>query len=318
MSTETKNQLYRVPSVAVPTVIMVCFILTAWVTGLIGRVFGFLPLPVALLLNVPAAYAAFTGFHDASHFALGKKRWISVVAGELLGLVLLANFQVFHQIHQRHHRHTNDECKDPDAWLGRGPVWLLPFRWMLVDIHYLKAYEPKNSKLRHFEKIAMCFGIVSTLALIVGLIISGHYTTFLILWLFPARFSQFCAAYYADFVPHQRPNAVPRKRDSLAHTANIGGRSLGLFLIGHNMHLVHHLYPGVPFYRCFKIWREREVELTSNGAQVVSLLRTHRVPASNLRSTSFEPKLESAFADSDKRSPSEHSSLDATWVPPSS
>ncbi|MGB0600408.1 MAG: fatty acid desaturase family protein [Rubripirellula sp.] len=276
MSSKINHNLYRVPSVAVPTVIMVCFILVAWTTGLIGSITGFLSLPIALLLNTIAAYAAFTGFHDASHFALGKKKWISVVGGELLGLVLLANFQIFRQIHQQHHRHTNDPDHDPDGWLGRGPIWSLPFRWMLVDFHYLRAYRPFKSKLRPFEKVAMCVGVASTLSLIVGLIGSGHFAIFLIVWFLPARFSQFCAAYYADFVPHQRPHAVPRSQDAMAHTANIGGRSLGFFLVGHNMHLIHHLYPGVPFYRCFKIWRERKVELILKGAKVVSLTGSHR------------------------------------------
>ena len=264
---------YRVPSIAIPTLLMVCAILTAWLAGLIGYIVGVVPLQIALPLNLLAAYAAFTGFHDAAHFALGRKQWISVVAGELLGVVLLASFQVFRHIHQRHHRHTNDEDKDPDAWLGNGPAWLLPFRWMLVDVHYLQSFRSSELKLRPLERIAMYCGMGVGVSLVAGLMLSGHLKTFTVLWLVPARLSLLCAVYYADFVPHQRPHAVPRKHHALAHTAIIRGRFLSLCLLGHNMHLIHHLYPGLPFYRCFRIWRERKAELLSKGAREVSLTR---------------------------------------------
>ena len=41
-----------------------------------------------------------------------------------------------------------------------------------------------------------------------------------------------------------------------------------LFLF-QNYHLIHHLYPSVPFYRYLKIWRLNEAEFRRQGTPVV-------------------------------------------------
>ncbi|MEE3369610.1 MAG: fatty acid desaturase [Planctomycetota bacterium] len=269
----SNRRVYQVPAVATPTVAMVVAIVAVWSSGLIGYVNGVLPLSLSFVFTLLAAYAAFTGFHDASHFALGKKRWVSVVAGELLGVILVANFQVFRQIHQRHHRHTMNTQSDPDTWLSEGPVGLLLFRWLVVDFHYIRAFKPSQLKLKQLEAIAMCTTCILAGALVAALILTGNMIALIALWIVPARISLVCAAYYANYVPHQRPNTVCREGHTITHTANIRGRFLGLLLIGHNMHLVHHLYPGVPFYQCFEIWRRRRSELLVQGAREVPLTR---------------------------------------------
>ena len=273
MSRDSSNSVYQVPEIALPTLALVGGVLVLWLGGIVGYLAGIVPWTASFLMNLVAAYVAFTGLHDASHFSLGRKRWISIVVGECLSVVLFANFQIFRQIHQRHHRHTNDENQDPDAWLGAGPTWQLPLRWLMVDVHYLRAFQFSQLKIGRFEFLAMVASAMTTATLIAVLVGSGNSLLILTLWFLPARISLMAAAYYADYVPHQRPHATPRKQHKYAHTANIRGRLLGVLLVGHNMHLVHHLYPGVPFYRCFKIWRLRRDEWLGKGAQEVSLTR---------------------------------------------
>ena len=278
MNQSNDKSIYQIPTLAIPTIALVAGILIAWSWGILGYATGGLPLGISFLMNLVAAHMAFTGLHDASHYSLGKKRWISVVAGELLCVILFANFQIFRQIHQRHHRHTNDDHEDPDAWLGVGPAWQLPLRWLAVDYHYLREFRPSQLKIGGFEKFAMVASAIATILLLSILFHTGNALAIGLLWFLPARISLVAAAYYADYVPHQRPHAIPRKKHRFLHTANIRGRWLGLLLMGHNMHLVHHLYPGVPFYRCFKIWRLRRDEWLAAGAKEVPLTR----PSGNL------------------------------------
>ena len=277
MKLNSNRSPFKVPNIAWLTLALVFGIVLVWSSALIGSLTGSVASWVAVVLSMVGAFAAFTGLHDASHFALGKKRWLSIVAGELCSIILLANFQIFRQVHNRHHRHTNDPELDPDARLSKGPVWLLPIRWAFVDLHYLREFDRKSLCLTTWERAASWVGALMVIALAAALIGTGHWWQLLFLWILPARISLLCATYYADFVPHQRPRATPKKEHPVRHTANLRGRWWGWVLLGHNLHLIHHLYPAVPFYHCFRIWEERRSELLSRGAIEVNLFKFENV-----------------------------------------
>ena len=42
-------------------------------------------------------------------------------------------------------------------------------------------------------------------------------------------------------------------------------------MLGQNYHLVHHLWPRVPFYRYGRVFYESREELESHGAEIVEL-----------------------------------------------
>ena len=46
---------------------------------------------------------------------------------------------------------------------------------------------------------------------------------------------------------------------------------LSVPLLYQNLHLIHHLYPAVPFYRYGQIWRAQRQALLDKGVQVRSL-----------------------------------------------
>ena len=300
MSKECTNP-FKVPHVAWPTLILVASVVVLWCAALMGSLTGALAPSVAAVFSVVAAHAAFTGLHDASHFALGKQSWLSILAGEVCAAILLANFQMFRQVHLRHHRHTNDPVQDPDAWLGMGPRWLFPIRWAFVDLHYLHEFDRKSLRITNWERCASWLGALVAVA--VGLIATGHWWRLFFLWVLPARLSLLCATYYADFVPHRRPRAIPKKRHPVHHTANLRGRWLGLLLLGHNLHLIHHLYPAVPFYYCGRIWRARRSELLARGALEVTLFSLGRGTEAAERGRNRSPSR--ASADLNNEAPAE-------------
>lgn len=45
-------------------------------------------------------------------------------------------FAAFKRMHLLHHKHTNDEHLDPDVWAAKGPFYLLPLRWITVELSY--------------------------------------------------------------------------------------------------------------------------------------------------------------------------------------
>lgn len=271
LARERVNRLFKVPRFAWVTIVLVMALTAMWGIGFVGAVLGVIPTWLALTLCIPAAYAAFTGMHDASHMALGKDHRLSVVAGEICATILLVRFQAFRQLHLRHHRFTNEPSKDPDGWTGVGPRWQLPFRWATTDINYYREYDPENLEIETWQDWLSRVSAVVLVSVLALLLLMGGWRELLLLWVLPARVSLFCAAYIADFVPHMRPHGVPRSRDPYQHTAVIRGWGLSVLLLGHNMHLVHHLYPAVPFYRCSSIWRIKGPEFLARGAREVSL-----------------------------------------------
>jgi fatty acid desaturase len=48
-------------------------------------------------------------------------------------------------------------------------------------------------------------------------------------------------------------------------------KGLSFFLLGQNYHLIHHLYPRIPFYDYPKVYVELEEEILGEGAKVVKL-----------------------------------------------
>ena len=263
--------LFHAPAVAWGTVALVSGVAVFWSLALVGALLGAVPTWVCVLLATAAAHGAFTGMHDASHLALGRDARLSVLAGELCATVLLVRFQAFRQVHLRHHKYTNDPERDPDRWTGIGPRWQLPLRWATTDLNYYLEYHPEELDIPGWQNAISWLSGGVLLGAIAALLLSGHGLVFVFCWLLPARIALFIAAYAADYLPHVRPHGTPRGEHRYRHTIVVRGRFVGFLLLGHDMHLVHHLYPAVPFYRCARIWRHRRDELLARGAREFSI-----------------------------------------------
>jgi fatty acid desaturase len=247
----------------------------AWIAGLAGGALGRIPAPIAVALSTAGAFAAFTVMHDASHHAVGRARWISALLGHAAASILLVRFVAFQNVHLRHHRFTGDPARDPDRWSGDGPAWQLPLRLATADLHYYFEYDPRDGVTRqgHIEALASAVLLGAAVA---GLCASGHAADFALFWLLPARLALFFLAYSFDYIPHQRPHGRPAAADRYHASFVIEGRAATVLLLCQNYHLVHHLHPGVPFYRCPAIWRARREELAARGVRPVPLFARPR------------------------------------------
>ena len=270
MTRPSEPAIFRAPRVAWGTVALFCALFAVWLTGLAGGASRLIPTPAAVLLSAAGAYAAFTVMHDASHHAVGRARWVSVLLGHAAASILLSRFVAFRNVHLRHHRFAGDPAKDPDRYSGGGPVWQLPFRWATADLHYYFEYDPREGCTQRDDVEAIVSGALLALA-IAALCLSGHAAGFALYWLLPARIALFFLAYSFDYVPHQRPHCRSSAIDPCQASFVIEGRAATVLLLCQNYHLVHHLYPGVPFYRCPGIWRARRAALLARGARPVPL-----------------------------------------------
>jgi fatty acid desaturase len=263
--------------IAWPTLVLAAVAGSLHVGMCIAALGGHLPVAVALALNSWAAFAAFTVMHDASHRAVAEARWLNELVGRVAGLLLLAPFPALRYLHLEHHKHTNDPERDPDFWSASGPRWLLPLRWLSQDLHYYALYFRVLRKRRRHEAAEVVVTLVGLYATVAALVASGHGLEALLLWLLPARLAVGMLAFAFDYLPH-RPHQVRSRDDRFAATSILVDGWLTPLFLCQNYHLVHHLYPAVPFYRYTAVWREQRHELLAQGARVERIASRLRAP----------------------------------------
>jgi len=251
------------PKIAWPTVILLVAAFAIFGLSTFAYVEGALPLFWAILFNATAAYISFTPAHDASHNAVSTNRklneWVGRIATVLQSPVPF--FRTFRYVHMQHHRFTNDETKDPDVYVCTGPRWLLPFKWATLDLNYFYYYfkssvfmeRPKSERRELY--LASLFGVV----VFAAITLAGWLNYYLLLFLIPTRLTAIFLALTFDFLPHY-PHQAHAKDEPFRCTSNRVGMEwlLTPVLLYQNYHLVHHLYPTVPFYRYLKVWKAKK------------------------------------------------------------
>ena len=98
-------------------------------------------------INTIAIFVAFTPMHDAAHSSIATTasgvRWLNTFVGLAMSNCFPVPFAAFKHVHLQHHKHTNDPEHDIDSWAGRGPWFLLPFRWFTTEAMYYVDFLPR-------------------------------------------------------------------------------------------------------------------------------------------------------------------------------
>lgn len=268
------KSLIRRPTVAWPTVALLLSAYAIFGFSTFAYIEGALTMLWAILLNSIAFYLAFTVAHEASHSAVSANQRLNDWAGRA-GIALLEPgpfFVVFRFIHMQHHKFTNDHEKDPDAFCGRGPGWLLPIRWLTLDFIYFKNYLSRDNfrKRPRREQREFILSLLFAATVIAAVTLLGWLKLYLLLFFLPTRLAKLFIVFVFDFLPHH-PHEVSAKEDRYRCTSNRVGMEwlLTPALLSQNYHLVHHLYPTVPFYRYLKIWNARKTYHASKNPAIV-------------------------------------------------
>jgi len=268
-----KDPLYQTPDVAWPTLLLFASAALLWGAALWGALTGVLPPVLAIGLQTVAAFMQFTVLHDGVHRSLlrGHPRLNDLVAGSagvFLGIV--GSVTAFRYAHFKHHRHTNEPGVDPDLWSAQGPGWTLPLRWATAELRYAVIILKDWSTVPRGQQISIAVtvgGIVLAYALcwVVGWGVEAT-----LYWLIPSRLAVLWLAFAFNFLPHHPHDVVQAHNPYAATNARRGGEPVMKWLfLYQNYHIIHHLFPSVPFYRYLKIWRQRESEFTGLGTEVV-------------------------------------------------
>jgi beta-carotene hydroxylase len=192
-------------------------------------------------MNVVALHLAGSIIHDASHNSAHHNRVMNSAIGHVSALILGFSFPVFTRVHLQHHAHVNDPKNDPDHFVSTGgPLWLIAARFFYHEIYFFqRRLWRKWELLEWFLGRFIVAAIVFTACQFQSL---GYIFNY---WFSPALVVGIALGLFFDYLPHRPFEDRDRWKNARVYPDPI----LNILIMGQNYHLVHHLWPSVPWYR---------------------------------------------------------------------
>lgn len=259
------------PLYAWPTIVLMVLCLAVVFASWTLVLMALMPVALGCVLNCVAMYYLFSPIHDAIHRSMAHSNklndffmWLI-----LLPIVPFSNGRLLRVMHMQHHRFANDPERDPDHWTMTAPFKMF-WIWFAWDFYYLYFYLRHKDQFKDIDvgKPVRDTIWVWTLAFSIGYF---HPEAVIFLWFVPSRLMAWLIAAVFMYLPHW-PHDIEHEKAPYQATHNRLGLEwlLTPVLSYQNYHLVHHLYPTVPFYRYRKIWQAREAWHNSHSPSFVA------------------------------------------------
>jgi beta-carotene hydroxylase len=191
--------------------------------------------------NVLALHMAGTVIHDASHNAAHPSKVMNAIMGHGSALMLGFAFPVFTRVHIQHHANVNDPDNDPDHFVSTGgPLWMIAARFFYHEIYFFQRRLWRKYELLEWFLSRLAVGIVIYLGCQYGFI--GYLMNF---WFSPALVVGIALGLFFDYLPHRPFKETSRWKNARVYP----GKVINLLIFGQNYHLIHHLWPSIPWYK---------------------------------------------------------------------
>ncbi|NJL84074.1 MAG: beta-carotene hydroxylase [Chloroflexaceae bacterium] len=192
-------------------------------------------------VNTLALHLAGTIIHDACHNSGHRNRILNAALGHGSALMLGFAFPVFTRVHLQHHAHVNDPKNDPDHFVSTGgPLWLIAARFFYHEVFFFKR--------RLWQKFELLEWFLSRLLLFTVVFLAVRYDFLdyiLTYWGLPALVVGIALGLFFDYLPHRPFQETGRWKNARVYPS----RLLNLAIMGQNYHLIHHLWPSIPWYQ---------------------------------------------------------------------
>ncbi len=249
-----------------PTVLLFVAVLLGELAVLFAVRAGALSVLMGGVFNTLLAYVAFTCMHEAAHGNIGSLR-LERLIGSVCAALLFAPYAAFKVLHFKHHTHTNDPVRDPDYWVRGDQTLTLLARALTIVPHYIIDFlfgETSRTKSAKDARGSAVLALVVLYAAAAGLCAAGFSREVLGLWVLPAVLASGLLALLFDWLPHHPHRAQERFKD----TRIIVAPGLWLLTLWQNYHLIHHLYPRIPFYKYARCFEAVRAQLIAQGAPI--------------------------------------------------
>lgn len=209
------------------------------------------------VLNVIALHMAGTVIHDASHNAAHRDRVVNAMLGHGSALMLGFAFPVFTRVHMQHHAHVNDPENDPDHFVSTGgPLWLIAARFFYHEIFFFKRRLWRKYEL--LEWFLSRLFVASIVYIACQYDFLGYVLNF---WFCPALVVGLALGLFFDYLPHRPFKERDRWKNARVYPSPI----LNVLILGQNYHLIHHLWPSIPWYNYQAAYRATQPLLDAKG-----------------------------------------------------
>ncbi len=263
------------PAVAWPTILLAFFVVMGFFVVAYFGASGALSLWLAVPFNTLLAYVAYTPIHEACHRNVVDAKHplvrLNNVVGTLAALPLFGSFHLHQLTHLAHHAHTNHPERDPDHWMATSSPLGLIFRGLSIAwIHNAEGVKLARTKSDGRERLI--FAALEIGACVVAAAVLAWHTnafTAVMSTALPALLAGLILAIVFDWLPHH-PHA---SQDRWEHTrvitfSPLAQHAVDVALLGQSYHLVHHLYPRVPFYKYRAVFHRLSGYLHSQKALI--------------------------------------------------
>lgn len=264
--------------VAWPTVWLALGIVVSFATVCTLCALGIWPLWVGLILNSFILYASQTPLHEACHGNIAGRdqryMWLNHLIGYACGSILLHEYKAFRTLHLIHHRQTNDSEIDPDHWVKVKNPFRVLLRCLTIVFYYnhyffkhvaLDPSSPEHKRVA-MHIIAMYF-VYYTIA--IWLCLFGYWREVLMLWIGPHILASALIIFFFAYLPHEPHQETDRYRDTnVFHVRGVWERAVNWLYLYQNYHLIHHLFPRIPFYLYPSAFKDLRPILESEHAHI--------------------------------------------------
>lgn len=278
---EKRIALSLSPAVAWPTLALAVALPSAF-AGVVAL--GFtdrLPLWACTPILAVVSYAHYSLVHESIHNNVVSSpkslAWVNTLVGWIGALGMGGGWPALQRTHLLHHSHTNTE-RDPDIavkgtfarllvkWAVSLPMSLLP----MFAIRFISAerYKRLGSILSPSEIAQVSAVTLLTWALLIAAIATGHVAEWLCLWFLPTRLGILLLNIFFQWLPHYPFDQTERYLNTRISLWP-GGTFM---LLQQNLHLVHHLWPSVPFYNYARLYRRLRPVLIAEGSRIEGLM----------------------------------------------
>ena len=269
------------PAVAWPTLALALILPASEAALIVAGLTHALPLWACTPVLALVCYAHYSLVHESIHGNVVSSpkslAWVNTVVGWIGALGMGASWPPLLRTHVLHHSHTNT-ARDPDIfvkgsfaqllmkWLKGMPTALVP----MVALRFVnrERYARMSTILSQTDIMQASAVTLMHIAILITAVATGHFVDWLALWFIPTRLAMLILNIFFQWLPH-----YPFDRTERYHNTRISLWTGGtLVLLQQNLHLMHHLWPSVPFYNYARLFRRLRPVLQAEGSRIEGLM----------------------------------------------
>ena len=251
------TEAFAMPTLAWPTIVILLISFTGFGLSTYAYLMGLLSPLITVPLSSFFVFWSFTPLHEAVHRNLSTIYWLNDLIGTVSAQLFIPGFTttLYRYLHVTHHSRTGQD-NDPDLKFTHKNLLYCWLNGAFLDLLWSKFYFSEWSERPKGERARFVLSLTLYVALLGVAFSSPFAVEFVLAFLLPILFGRVITVHLFATIQHRQGHE--QRVDPIGATSVQDIHSKWwqhLFMLGQSQHLIHHLYPGVPWYKYDSIWR---------------------------------------------------------------